>query len=65
MKNNATNKKDKTRADKQIKRLTKQLEETKKYDEKLAELADQNININLDDGVKINHEKFKPLLKKI
>ena len=65
IKNNTMNKKDKTRADKQIKKLTKQLEETKKYDEKLAELAEQNININLDDGVKINHEKFKPLLKKI
>ena len=35
------------------------------YDEKIAHIANQRISIDLDDGVKINYEKFKDILAKI
>lgn len=37
----------------------KQLEETRKYDEALAHIANQRIEIDLDDGVKVNYAKFQ------
>ena len=63
--NNTTQNKDKARINKEIKKLTKQIQEIQKYDEILATLADKNIQIDLDDGVKNNYQKFKELLKKI
>ena len=40
-------------------KLIKQLTEIKTYDEALAHIANQNIEIDLDDGVKVNYEKFQ------
>ena len=40
-------------------KLIKQLEEIKQYDEVLAHIANQKIEINLDDGVKVNYAKFQ------
>ena len=47
---NATKRKDK---------LQKQLKETKDYDAKLAHIAHARIEIDLDDGVKVNYEKVQ------
>jgi hypothetical protein len=53
-------------------KLTKQLsivsnkaDELHSYEEKIHHLADQMISIDLDDGVKVNYEKFKDVLAKI
>lgn len=40
-------------------KLQKQLKETKDYDERVAHLALNRIEIDLDDGVKFNHEKVQ------
>lgn len=40
-------------------KLTKQLKETRDYDQKLAHLALARIPIELDDGVKANYEKVQ------
>jgi hypothetical protein len=48
-----------TAATKRKEKLTKQLKETKEYDEKIAHLALARIAIYLDDGVKINYEKVQ------
>lgn len=45
--------------------LMAKLQEIKEYDEKIAHIANQRIDIDLDDGVKINYEKFKDVLAKI
>ena len=45
--------------------LNAKLNEIKEYDEKIAHIANQRISIDLDDGVKINYEKFKDILAKI
>ncbi|OZT77511.1 BREX-1 system adenine-specific DNA-methyltransferase PglX [Salinicoccus roseus] len=49
---------------KELKSLEKNIEELKEYDEVLHHMADQQIEIDLDDGVEINYEKFKRLLAK-
>ncbi|MDR0912198.1 MAG: restriction endonuclease subunit M, partial [Methanobrevibacter sp.] len=56
---NSTNSKEKTNATKENTKLKKQLEETRKYDEVLAHVANQQIEIDLDDGVKHNYELFQ------
>lgn len=43
----------------------KRLEELLEFDKKLAEYANAQIAIDLDDGVKVNYEKFDNLLAKI
>ena len=48
-----------TKATKDKNKLQKQLKETQEYDEALAHIANQNIEINLDDGVKVNYTKFQ------
>ena len=48
-----------TKATKDKNKLQKQLKETIEYDEALAHIANQNIEINLDDGVKVNYAKFQ------
>ena len=48
-----------TKATKDKNKLQKQLKETQEYDEALAHIANQNIEIDLDDGVKVNYAKFQ------
>ena len=45
--------------------LNAKLNEIKEYDEKIAHIANERISINLDDGVKVNYDKFKDILAKI
>ena len=45
--------------------LNAKLQEIKEYDEKIAHIANQRISIDLDDGVKVNYDKFKDILAKI
>lgn len=52
-------------AKKILKSLDKKIDELKAYDELLHHMADQQIEIDLDDGVKVNYEKFKGLVAKI
>lgn len=46
-------------AEKRKDKLLKQLKETKDYDAKVAHLALARIDIDLDDGVKVNYEKVQ------
>ena len=50
---------------KQQKKLQEQAFELQKYEEKIHHLADQNIKIDLDDGVKYNYTIFEEVLAKI
>ena len=50
---------------KQQKKFQDQATELQKYEEKVHHLADQNIQIDLDDGVKHNYELFADVLAKI
>ena len=50
---------------KQQKELQEQALEIQKYEEKIHHLADQNISIDLDDGVKHNYELFSDVLAKV
>ncbi|AZV57829.1 BREX-1 system adenine-specific DNA-methyltransferase PglX [Clostridium sp. AWRP] len=43
----------------------KQIDELKKYDGVLHHMVDMQIEMDLDDGVKVNYQKFKGLLSKI
>ena len=38
------------------------IQEMKDYDERLAHIANQKIKIDLDEGVKVNYNKFKDVL---
>lgn len=49
-------------ANKELKDIEKKIEELKIYDEKLHHMADMQIEIDLDDGVKVNYKKFEGLL---
>ena len=48
-----------TKAMKHKENLEKKLAETKIYDQALAHIANKRINIDLDDGVKVNYAKFQ------
>lgn len=50
---------------KQQDKLSEQLKEITAFEEKVHHLADQNIEIDLDDGVKKNYEIFTDVLAKI
>ena len=50
---------------KQQKKLQDQSLEIQKYEEKIHHLADQNLSIDLDDGVKHNYALFADVLAKI
>ena len=50
---------------KQQKKFQDQATELQKYEEKVHHLADQNIEIDLDDGVKHNYELFADVLARI
>ncbi|WP_342567782.1 BREX-1 system adenine-specific DNA-methyltransferase PglX [Psychrobacillus sp. FSL K6-4046] len=52
-------------AKKELKSLNKKIDELKDYDELLHHMADMQIEIDLDDGVKVNYEKFNGLVAKI
>lgn len=51
--------KDRTAAKKKIDRISKQIEECREYDQIVAHLANEKKPIDLDDGVKVNYEKFQ------
>jgi hypothetical protein len=55
----------KKRYEKQLKQIRDQQEELVEFDKKLAELANQRIALDLDDGVVVNYEKLKTILAKI
>ena len=50
---------DKTRLKKENEVYRKKLDEIRDYDKKIAVLSDMRIDIDLDDGVKINHQKIQ------
>lgn len=56
---------DKKEAQKRQADLNAKLQEIREYDEKIAHIANQRISIDLDDGVKVNYDKFKDILAKI
>lgn len=51
--------KEKTAAKKRKEKIQKQLAECKQYDQVIAHVAHQRIAIDLDDGVKVNYQKFQ------
>lgn len=55
----------KVQIEKRIKKLSDQLAETRVFEEKVHHLADQMIEIDLDDGVKVNYAKFQDVLAKV
>ena len=56
---NTTNAREKKVSENRKEKLQRQLKETKEYDEKIAHLALSRIEIDLDDGVKVNYEKVQ------
>ena len=54
-----TNARESGQATKRRDKLTKQLKECREYDEKLAHLALSRIELNLDDGVKVNYRRVQ------
>ena len=56
---NATSASEKSKATKAVNKYTKQLAEMKIYDEAIAHIANKRIEIDLDDGVKVNYAKFQ------
>jgi len=56
---NSNNSKEIAKANKRKEKLQKQLKETQDYDTKLAHIALSRIDIDLDDGVKVNYEKVQ------
>ena len=57
--NNSQNKAHIKKANKEKTKLVKQLDEIKIYDLALAHVANERIEIDLDDGVKVNYAKFQ------
>ena len=51
--------KEKTRTEKRLLKLQRQLNETRDYDARLGHIALSRIEIDLDDGVKVNYEKVQ------
>lgn len=56
---------ERVKLNKQLKKLQEQDAELRTYEEKIHHLADQMIPIDLDDGVKVNYDKFQAVLAKI
>ena len=56
---NSDDNKEISNATKRKEKLQKQIKETKDYDAKIAHLALSRIDIDLDDGVKVNYEKVQ------
>lgn len=55
----STNAREVSAAEKRKDKLTKQLKECRDYDAKIAHLALSRIDIDLDDGVKVNYQKVQ------
>ena len=53
---------DKTRAQKRLDRVIPQIEELEEYEQVLYRLAAKRIEIDLDDGVRVNYPKFAPAI---
>ncbi len=53
--------KDKAAAKKKIDKISKQIEECREYDQVVAYLANEKISIDLDDGVKVNYDRFQDI----
>lgn len=56
---------DKVAASKEIDTLQKMIDDCKTYERTLFTLATQKISMDLDDGVKVNYQKFKDVLVQI
>ena len=56
---NSSNKSEVSKATKDKSKYIKQLDEIRVYDEALAHMANQQIEMDLDDGVKVNYAKFQ------
>lgn len=56
---NSSNKSEVTNATKDKTKYIKQLDEIRNYDEVLSHIANQHISIDLNDGVKVNYNKFQ------
>ena len=56
---------ERVKLNKQLKKIQEQSLEIQKYEEKIHHLADQNISIDLDDGIKHNYELFADVLANI
>lgn len=56
---NSASASEKSKATKAVTKYTKQLAEMQSYDEAIAHIANQRIEIDLDDGVKVNYAKFQ------
>lgn len=56
---NSASSSEKSKATKAVTKYTKQLAEMRIYDEAIAHIANQRIEIDLDDGVKVNYAKFQ------
>lgn len=56
---NSKNQREVTASTKRKEKLQKQLKECREYDEKIAHLALARIELDLDDGVKVNYEKVQ------
>ncbi|MCR5455101.1 MAG: SAM-dependent methyltransferase, partial [Bacteroidales bacterium] len=54
-----------TRERKDLDNINKQIEECREYDDRLHSVADQEISIDLDDGVATNYAKFGNVVAKI
>jgi len=50
---------EKAKATKAITKYTKQLAEMRIYDEAIAHIANQRVELSLSDGIKVNYEKFQ------
>ncbi|MEA3386347.1 MAG: class I SAM-dependent DNA methyltransferase, partial [Thermodesulfobacteriota bacterium] len=62
----SASKTEKTKALKEIEKLKKTIAELDNYErETLYPLATQKVEIDLDDGVKVNYPKFGKALKKV
>lgn len=62
---NSTSTADTRRLEKEIDQLHKQQAELAAFDEQLRDFADQRIQLDLDDGVKVNYGKFGNLLSEV
>lgn len=61
----SSSRRDVSNARKELQALDRKIEELKRYDERLHHMADRQIAIDLDDGVKVNYEKFGKLVAKL
>jgi len=56
---------EKKQAEKKLSEIAAHKDELRKYDEPVRHMADMQVEIDLDDGVTVNYEKFKGLVGKI